>query len=83
MAQVIVAERNFIGGTVWTAAQLAELETINKLLYVTGQIVSGCASNLLLPLITCAQRALVSHRDTLINLIIGRKQKRGISSTNE
>ena len=83
MARVIGAERNLVGGGVWTATQLADLETINKLFYVTGQIVSGCASNPLLPLITRTQRTLVSHRDMLRNLIVGRKRKREISPANE
>lgn len=83
MARVIGAERNLHGGGVWTATQLADLESINKLLYVTGQIVSGCASDPLLTLITRTQGILASHRDTLRNLIVGRKRKRGISPTSE
>lgn len=82
MARVIGAERDLVGGGVWTATQLADLESINKFLYVTGQIVSGCASEPLLPLIARARDILVSHRETLRNLIVDRKRKRGISPAN-
>ncbi|MCJ1348761.1 hypothetical protein MMC31_006994 [Peltigera leucophlebia] len=83
MARVIGAERDLVGGGVWTATQLADLQSINKLLYVTGQIVSGCASEPLLPLITRARDILASQRETLRNRIVGRKRKRGISTENE
>ncbi len=77
MARVIGAERDLVGGGVWTATQLADLQSINKILSVTTQIVSGRASDPLLPAITRAQAVLASHRDTLRNLIVGRKRKRG------
>lgn len=76
MARVIGAERDLVGGGVWTATQLADLQSINKILPITGQIVSGCASDPLVPAIIRAQAVLASHRDTLRNLIVGRKRKR-------
>lgn len=83
MARVIGAERNLVGGGAWTATQLADLESINKALYVTAQIVSGCASDPLLPLIARAQGILVSHRETLRNLNFDHKRKRDIFPENE
>ena len=77
MARVIGAERDLVGGGVWTATQLADLQSINKILSVTSQIVSGHASDPLLPAIARALAVLASHRDTLRNLIVGRKRKRG------
>lgn len=83
MTQVIGAERNLVRGGVWTTTQLADLESINKILYVTAQIVSGCASDPLLPLITCPQGILVSYRETLRKVNFDHKRKRDISPENE
>lgn len=83
MARVIGAERNLVGGGAWTATQLADLESINKVLDVTAQIVSGYASDPLLPLIARAQGILVSHRKTLRNLNFDHKRKRDISPEKE
>ncbi len=77
MARIIGAERDLVGGGVWTATQLADLQSINKILSIIAQFVSGRASQPLLPVITHAQAVLVSHRDALRNYIVGRKRKRG------
>ena len=77
MVRVIGVERDLVGGGTWTATQLADLQSINKILSVTTQIVNGRASNPFLPAITRAQALLASHRDTLRNLIVGHKRKRG------
>jgi hypothetical protein len=78
MARVIGAEREIVGGGVWTATQLADLQSINKILSVTAEIVKGRGSGPLLPAVNYAQAVLVSRKDTLRNLIVGRKRKRGI-----
>jgi hypothetical protein len=77
MARVIGAERDLVGGGVLTATQLADLQSINKILSVTAEIVKGHGSEPLLPAVNRAQAVLVSCRDTLRNLIVGRKRKRG------
>jgi hypothetical protein len=77
MVRVIGVERDLVGSGTWTATQLADLQSINKILPATTQIVNGRASNPFLPAITRAQAVLVCHRDTLRNLIVGRKRKRG------
>ena len=77
MARVIGAERDLVGGGVWTATQLADLQSINKILSVTAEIVKGRGSAPLLPAVNRAQAVLASRRDTLRNLIVGRKRKRG------
>ena len=76
MARVIGAERDLVGGSILTATQVADLQSINKILSVTGQTMSGRASEPLKLAITRAQAVLVSHRDTLRNLILCRKRKR-------
>ena len=75
-ARVIGAERDLIGGGVWTATQLADLQTINTILSITAQLVNGGKSNIHLVAIARAQAVLVSRRDALRNLIVGRKRKR-------
>ena len=76
MARVIGAERDLVGGGTWTATQLADLQSINKILSVTGQAVSSRTSEPLPSSISLAQAVLASRRDTLRNLILGRKRKR-------
>lgn len=76
MARVIGAERDLIGGGVWTATQLADLQSINNILSVTAQIVKGNKHKPQLRAITRAQAVLVSYRDNLRNLVVGRKRKR-------
>lgn len=76
MARVIGAERDLIGGGVWTATQLADLQSINNILSVTALIVKGAKHKPQLPAIARAQAVLVSYRDNLRNLIVGRKRKR-------
>ena len=76
MARVIGAERDLVGGGILTVTQLADLQSINKILSVTGQIVSGHVSEPLVPRIYRAQTVLASRRDTLRDLIPGRKLKR-------
>ena len=78
MARVIGAERDLVGGGVWTATQLADLQSINEILSVTAQLVKGGKSKDQLRAISNAQAVLVSRRDSLRNLIISRKRKRGI-----
>lgn len=77
MARVIGAERDLIGGGVWTATQLADLQSINNILSITAQLVKGGKSKGKLRAINNAQAVLVSRRDALRNLIISRKRKRG------
>ncbi|MCJ1362665.1 hypothetical protein MMC16_001771 [Acarospora aff. strigata] len=77
MARVIGAERDLVGGGVWTATQLADLQSINKILAVTAQFVNGRGSQPLLPAIARAQAVVVTRRDALRNQIVGRKRKRG------
>lgn len=77
MARVIDAGRGLIGGGVWTATQLADLQSINNILSITAQLVKGGKSKDQLRAINNAQAVLVSRRDALRNLIISRKCKRG------
>lgn len=46
MARVIGAERDLIGGGVWTSTQLADLQSINNILTITAQIVKGGKSKI-------------------------------------
>ena len=78
MAPVIGAERDLVEGGVWTATQLADLQSINEILSVTAQLVKGGKSKDQLRAISNAQAVLMSRRDSLRNLIISRKRKRGI-----
>ena len=79
MARIIGAERNLIGGGVWTATQLADVQSINKILAVTADIVNGHASKRQLAIIAPAQGVLVARRANLRNLLTGGKRKRGTS----
>ncbi len=65
MARVIGAERDLVGGGVWTTTQLADLHSINKILSVTAETVKGRGSEPLLPAINRAQAVLVSRREKI------------------
>ena len=78
MVRVIGAERDLVGGGVWTTTQLADLQSINNILSITAQLVKGGKSKDQLRAITNAQAILVSRRNNLRNLIVGRKRKRGL-----
>lgn len=56
--------------------QLANLQFINKILAVTAQIVNGRVIQCLLSAISRDQALLAFHRNTLRNLVVGRKRKR-------
>jgi len=77
MARVFGAERDFVKGNIWTAIQLADLQSINKIFFVTAEIIKGRGLKLLLSAVNRVQAILVSRKNTLRNLIIGRKRKRG------
>jgi len=76
MARVIGTERNITGGNCLTATQLADLQSINKILSLSGQMVLGMAQP---PDITMAQQVLGSRREELRALIVGRSKKRKVT----
>ncbi len=59
MARVIGAEQDLVGGGVLTATQLADLQSINKILSVTAEIVKGHGSEPLLPAVNRAQAVVL------------------------
>jgi len=67
MARVIGEERNLVGGRGgWSPTQLADLQTINRTLSISGQICQG--SNVLRSEIADIQRVLGVHRHRLQEL---------------
>lgn len=78
MARVIGAERDLVEDGVWTIAQLTDLQSINKILFITAQLVKNDKSKDELRVINNVQAVLVFRRNSLRNLIISRKRKRGI-----
>lgn len=75
MSQIINAEWDLVEDNVWTATQLTDLQSINKILFIITQFVSGCALQPLLLIIIHAQTVLMSHRDALRNYIVSCKHK--------
>jgi hypothetical protein len=64
MARVIGEERNLVGGCGgWSATQLADLQSINRILPISGQICQE--SNVIRSDIADYQRALGTHRHGL------------------
>ncbi len=59
MARVIGAKRDLVEGDVLTATQLADLQSINKILSVTAEIVKGHESEPLLPTVNRAQAVVL------------------------
>ncbi len=69
MARVIGAERDLLGGqSSMTAMQWADLQTINKVLSVSGQIVEANKGSALLSEIGRAQQVLGAQREKLRSL---------------
>lgn len=79
MARVIGAERDMLGGQcALDATQLADLQSINKILSVCSQVVAGPGSNSSTPAIALAQQVLGLHRNTLRETLKGIERKRKI-----
>jgi len=77
MARVIGAERNFLGGQcALNAIQIADLQSINKILSVSGQIVGESGRNSMSAAISSAQRVLGSQRNMLQEILRGNGRKR-------
>ncbi|KAG8531635.1 uncharacterized protein KY384_003266 [Bacidia gigantensis] len=78
MARIIGAERNLLGGqNALNATQVADLQTINKILSVSTEILKSSRGKLISAEISSAQRILGSQRDTLREKLAdnGRKRK--------
>jgi hypothetical protein len=78
MARVIGAERNLLGGQcALTVAQVADLQSINRILSVSGQILDKSGRNTESAAISSAQLVLGSHRNKLQEILRcnGRKRK--------
>ena len=78
MARIIGAERNLLGGqSALNATQMADLQTINKILSLSTEILKGSRGKLISVEISSAQRILGSQRDTLKEKLAsnGRKRK--------
>jgi hypothetical protein len=73
MARVIGAERNITGGHCLTATQMADLQSINKILSLSGQALKAMVAP---PDVTAALQVLGSRREELRALIAGRNKKR-------
>jgi len=77
MTRVIGAERNLLGGqSTLNAIQWADLQSINRILSISGQIIEGNDGVFLSSKTAEAQRILGSYRETLRSLIRGRQLKR-------
>jgi hypothetical protein len=77
MARVIGAERNLLGGqSTLNATQLADLQSINRILSISGQILEDNGRDLLSSEIGKAQRILGAQRESLRSLLRGREMKR-------
>lgn len=78
MARIIGAEQNLLGGQyALNATQLADLQTINRILSVSDEILNGSRGNSISAEISSAQRVLGSQRDMLRAMLAnnGRKRK--------
>ncbi|KAF2191915.1 hypothetical protein K469DRAFT_696005 [Zopfia rhizophila CBS 207.26] len=78
MARVIGAERNLLGGQcTLNAIQIAELQSINKILSVSSQILGESERTAMSAAISSAQRVLGAQRNMLQDILRsnGRKRK--------
>ncbi|KAH8726042.1 hypothetical protein GQ44DRAFT_826144 [Phaeosphaeriaceae sp. PMI808] len=77
MARVIGAERDLLGGQcALSAAQVADLQSINKILSVSGQILAESGRNTMSAAISSAQQVLSSQRNMLHKILGGNLRKR-------
>lgn len=77
MARVIGADRNLLGGQcTMNATQLADLQSINRILSISGQILAENGSDIFSSNIAEAQRILGAEREKLRSLLGGREKKR-------
>ena len=77
MARIIGAERNLLGGqNALNATQVADLQTINKILSVSTEILKSSRGKQISTEIASAQRILGSERDTLREKLAGNGRKR-------
>jgi hypothetical protein len=77
MARIIGAERNLVGGQyALNATQVADLQTINRILSVTTEILKESRRNPMSAEISSAQRVLVSQRDILREMLANNERKR-------
>lgn len=77
MARVIGAERDLLGGhCTLNATQMADLQTINKILSISGSIIETNKKDVLPPGLGQAQQVLGCQREQLRLLLRGVKAKR-------
>jgi hypothetical protein len=77
MARVIGAERNLLGGQcTMNANQFADLQSINRILSIAGQILAENGNDLFSSKIWEPQRILGAQREKLRSLLGGRERKR-------
>ncbi|KAL9124116.1 MAG: hypothetical protein Q9217_006525 [Psora testacea] len=77
MARIIGAERNLLGGQyALNATQLADLQTINRILSVSDEILKWSRGNSISAEISSAQRVLGSQRDILRAMLANNGGKR-------
>jgi hypothetical protein len=77
IARVIGAERNLLGGQcTMNATQLADLQSINRILSISGQILAENRFDIFSSNIAEAQRILGAQREKLRSLLGGREKKR-------
>jgi hypothetical protein len=65
MARIIGAERNQVGGGKWQAAELADIQVINRILSISTQISQGRKSIQLRSIVAETQQVLGNYRRTL------------------
>ncbi|WEW56612.1 hypothetical protein PRK78_002060 [Emydomyces testavorans] len=78
MARIIGAERHLVGGQyALNATQLADLQTINRILSISTEILKKSRKDPLSAIISSAQRVLGSQREMLRQMLAnnGRKRK--------
>ena len=77
MVRIVGAERNLLGGqNALNATQVADLQTINKILSVSTETLKSSRGKLISAEISFAQRILGSQRDTLRGKLAGNERKR-------
>jgi hypothetical protein len=77
MARVIGAERDLLGGQcALSVAQVADLQSINQILSVSGQILVGSECKTISAAVSSAQKILGSQRNMLQEILKGNGRKR-------
>jgi len=77
MARIIGAERNLLGGqNALNATQLADLQTINRILSVSSEISKDSGGDPLSVGILSAKRFLKAERDVLQEMLASHMKKR-------